>query len=160
MTALKLSISPGELTSRLQDRLRGGSKTPRVVWQMDDGQRLMLYVDTLNAQLRDGWLIASMDVFTDQTSRQVLQFIFCLGKVGEGNGAQAACTINAASPGATQIAAVWGTELQRVLWDAVLDGLEAAMYRAGALKPGLALRLKGFYCDTAGFHTEVLAGEL
>lgn len=160
MVSLKISILPNELGMRMRDRLRGNSTQLKVVWQRPDGQRLLIDTGTFKARIVDGWLLASVDVNTDQTGQQNLQFVFFVGKPGEGDSVQGASTINAATPGAAQIAAVWGPDLQRVLWDAVLDGIEVAVYRAAATKPGEKLTIQGFHATAEGFHTEVLTGEI
>ena len=160
MVALKMSIMPSELGVRMRDRLRGNSTQLKVVWQRPDGQRLLIDTATFKARMLDGWLLASFDVQTDQTGKQNLQFVFFVGKPGEGDKVQAASTINAPSTGAAQIAAVWGADLQRVLWDAVLDGVEAAVHRASTMKPGEKVTIQGFHCTAEGFHAEVLTGEI
>jgi hypothetical protein len=158
--SLKLSIAGSELASRMRDRLRAPSTLQRVVWQKEDGQRLLIYTDSLQTKIVDAWLVVNVTAMTDQTSRQQLQFVFCVGKPGEADGAQAACTVNAPTAGATQIASVWGADLQRVLWDAVLDGLEACVAQAATLKPNQRLTLQGYHCTADMFHAEVVAGDL
>ena len=160
MVALKMSILPGELGVRMRDRLRGNSTQLKVVWQRPDGQRLLIDTSTFKARMLDGWLLASVDLQTDQTGKQNLQFVFFVGKPGEGDSVQGSATINAPSAAAAQIAAVWGADLQRVLWDAVLDGIEAAVHRAATTKPGEKLTLQGFHCTSEGFHADVLTGEV
>jgi hypothetical protein len=160
MVTLKLFVPATNVAERMRECLRGSAsaKVNKVVWQRPDGQRLLLYLDaTFKVKLLDGWAVCQLNAQTDQTGQQTLQFVFFLGKANEGDGPQAACSINAASNGAAQIAAVWGHDLQRVLWDALLDVVEASVTHAGTAKPGQHLTLKGFSCGAEGFNTEVLA---
>jgi hypothetical protein len=89
-----------------------------------------------------------------------LQFVFFLGKKREGDGTQAGATINATTAQAAQLAEQWGAQVQRVLWDAVLDAIEAAVHRAGERKPKTELTLRGFHCTNEALNVEVLTGAL
>lgn len=159
MPALRLSISATDLTRRLKERLRGDppNAATRVVWQRD-GDSVLVNTDSLIVRLLDGWLLCNLDLQTDQTGRQTLQFVYFLGKEGEGDGQQAACTINAATPGASQLAAAWGDDLQRVLWDAVLDAVEMMVYHAESLRKGTPITLGGFHCTREAVVVDLLAG--
>lgn len=156
----KLSIAASEVGRRLVERLQGSGATTatKFLWQRDD-QRLLVHADSLAYRFVDGWLICNLDLETDQTQRQTLQFVFFLGESTEGDGLQASCTINAPSVGAAQLAAGWGEEVQRVLWDAVLDAVEAAVYHAETLKPGVKLTVGGFHCTADALHVQVLGGD-
>lgn len=159
MPALRLSISATDLTRRLKERLRGDppNAATRVVWQRD-GDSVLVNTDSLTARLLDGWLVCNLDLQTDQTGRQTLQLVYFLGKNGEGDGLQAACTINAATTGASQLAAAWGEDVQRVLWDAVLDAIEMMVYHAESLKKGTPITLGGFHCTRDTIVVDLLAG--
>lgn len=160
MIALKLSIVAGELGRRMRDRLRGAATTARVVVWQQAGQRLLIYPDTLNTRFLDGWLVCNLDVETDQTRVQTLQFVFFLGKELESDGQQAAATINAPTVEAAQVAAAWGPELSRVLWDAVLDVIEASVHHASTQQRGLPVTLQGFHCTSDAVHVHVLVGDV
>src|SRR5437016_10994840 len=112
----------------MAERLRGGSQSAQVVWQSPT-QRVLVHTESLVVRSLDGWLVANLDLETDQTKRRTIQFVFYLGRKNESDGVQAACTINAPSPEAAALADAWGRDLQRVLWDAVLDGVEACLAR-------------------------------
>jgi hypothetical protein len=157
MTALRLSISAVELTRRLRERLLGAAPetSARVVWQRD-GESVLVNAASLTARFLDGWLLCNLDLQTNQTGRQTLQVVYFLGARDRGAGLQAACTINAPTPGASQIAAAWGAELQRVLWDAVLDAIELAVYHAESLRPHSPLSLAGFHCTARALVIDVL----
>lgn len=159
MAALRLSIPATDLARRLKERLRGDSpdSAASVVWQRDSDS-VLVNTDTLTVRLLDAWLLCSLDLRTDQTGPQTLQFVYFLGRVSEGDGLQAACTINAATPGAAQIAAAWGSDLQRVLWDAVLDAIEMMVYHAEASKKG-KITVGGFHCTADAIFVDLLAGD-
>ena len=158
MSTFRFSIRAPDVVRRLQQRLRGDppSASPRVIWQRDN-ESVFVNTDTLNVRLLDGWLLCNLDLQTDQTGRQTLQFIYFLGTEGEGEGPHAACIINAPSIGAAQIAAAWGTDLQRVLWDAVLDAIEIIVYHAETLTKGAPITLGGFHCTSDAIFVDLLA---
>jgi hypothetical protein len=159
MTALQVSISAGDLAARMKQRLSGLAPNPtaRIVWE-DAGQRVLLHLDSLRARIVDGWLLCQLDLETDQTQRQALQFVYYLGVSGEGGGVQAASTINAASVAASQLADRWGAHVQRLLWDAVLDGIEASIRHVKEQQPGQRVQLQGFTGATNLLNVKVLAG--
>jgi hypothetical protein len=160
--AFKLSLSAGELALRVRDRLRGNAlaSATKVTWQKPDGQRVLIDLATLGAKVVDGWFVCSVDAQTDQTGRATLQFVFFLGRPKEADGIKAAGTINAPTLAAAQIAAVWGADMQRVIWDAVLDVLEASLWQAGNLKPGERVTLQGFHAIPNVLNTEVIVGKI
>lgn len=161
MVALKITALASGLASRMRDRLRSSAASPstKVTWQRSDGQRLLIDLTSLKVRATDGWLLCSLDLQTDQTGKQNLQFVFFLGRPQEADGQRAAGTINAPGSAATRIAAVWGAEIQRVLWDVILDFLEAALWQAGAQQPNQRLTVQGFHCTEGNIHAEVIAGE-
>ena len=159
MTALQVSISAADLAARMKQRLSALAPTPaaRIVWE-DAGQRVLLHLDSLRARVVDGWLLCQLDLETDQTQRQPLQFVYHLGVASEGGGVQAAGTINAASVPASQLADRWGAQVQRVLWDAVLDGIETSIRHVKEQQPGQRVQLLGFTGGTNLLNVKVLAG--
>jgi hypothetical protein len=128
-----------------------------VVWQ-DGGQRALLHLDSLRIRVVDGWLLCNHDLQTDPTGRQLLQFVYYLGPSGDAAGLAAAATINAATIPASQLADRWGPDVQRLLWDAVLDGIEAGVQHVREQKPSTPVTLQGFGCDNDQLHVQVLAG--
>lgn len=161
MVAFKVSVHTTDLVPRVRDRLRSTApgSALRVTWQRQDGQRLVINLNSLKIRIVDGWLLCGLDAQTDQTGVQTLQFVFFLGRPNEADGGRAAGTVNAATAGAAQIAAVWGADLQRVIWDCVLDALEASLWQAGTQQSGQKLTLQGFHCTDNYLQVEVLAGE-
>jgi hypothetical protein len=104
-----------------------------VLWHQGENW-VVIFIDSVKARLLDGWMVCNVDLQSDATGRQTLQVVFLLGKPGDVSGPNAASTINAVSLQAAQFANQWGEELQRVLWDAVLDGIEAALFQLEAQK--------------------------
>ena len=157
MTALELSIATSDIARHCTERLRNGATSPDVVWQTGT-RRILLRPGTLVVRSLEGWLLINLDVESDSTGRATLQFVFSMGKRDSGNGVQAACTINAPTPQAAQLADAWGRDLQRVLWDAVLDGVEACVARAAAQTKTPPVTLAGFFTDAQSVIVTVLAG--
>src|SRR5712691_8331192 len=157
MPALNVSLSEDQpksadkLKKRMQDRLRGLSATPAntVLWQQRNN-RVLIHVDSLHAQVLNGWLLCNLDLQSDEGGRQTLQFVFYLGTAGHGDGLQASATINAATPQAAHLAEVWGNTVQRLLWDAVLDALEVFVEQTAARHPGLPVAIQGFQSTPNG----------
>jgi hypothetical protein len=144
----------------MQDRLRGLSPTPSntVLWQQQNN-RVLIFVDSLKARLLTGWLLANLDLQSDETGRQTLQFVFYVGAAGQGDGLNAGATANASTPQASKLAEVWGVSIQRVLWDAVLDALEAFIAQAAAQNPGQAVAIQGFQANPNALAAVLLAGD-
>jgi len=159
MPGLSVSLSGDQLARRMQDRLRGlNAASPNtIIWQQS-GNKVLIFVDSLVAKLLNGWLLCDLDLQSDQTGKQTLQFVFFLGSPTDGNGVHAGCTINAATPQAGQIAQIWGTTLQRVLWDAVLDALEVSCEQVAAQHPNTTLVLQGFHVTAVGLQSAIVAG--
>ena len=161
MAAHQLSISAADLEARMRQRLTGAApdNSTQVVWR-DDEQRVLLHLNSLKLRIIDGWLLCNLNLQTDPTGPQRLQFIYFLGAPGEGDGLQAAAQINAATLPAAQLADKWGRDLQRVLWDAVLDGIEVSIRDVTENEPGQPVVLHGFTTSAGYLHVRVLSGAL
>jgi hypothetical protein len=157
MIALQVAISSDDLRRRMQYRLAGRDSASPVVWQQR-GQRVLLHLENLAVHALDGWLLVSLDLETDATGRQSVQFVFFLGTVGEGDGLNASGTLNVATVPASQLAELWGADAQRLIWDAVLDGLEAALAQARLQRPADPIVLEGFTCGPDELRVRLLAG--
>lgn len=160
MNAFQVSLSIAELTARMRTRLFGGTQPegPKVVWSRGE-KRVLLHLDSLRLRAVDGWLLINLELETQPTGRQRLQFVFFVGQDGEGDGLRAAGTVNAPSLQSAQLAEAWSDDLQRVLWDAVLDGIEASVARVEQQNAGKRLQLQGFSCASNALQVRVLAGE-
>jgi hypothetical protein len=157
--ALSISIGASDLSGRMQDRLRGlnAAKPNTIVWQQGANQ-VAIFIDSLKARLLDGWLICNLDMQSDATGRQTLQIVFFLGKAGDASGTNAASTVNAPTLQAAQLANQWGDELHRVLWDAVLDAVEAALFQLEARSTAGPFTLQGFRGAVDLLEVDVIAG--
>ena len=158
MPALQISIPVAEIGRRMRHRIAGSSTAPQVVWA-DGQQRVLVHADSLKVRALDGWLLCHIELETDTTKRQRLQIVFFLGREAEGDGPSAAASINAPSTGSAQLAERWGRDLQRVLWDAVLDGIEAAVHHAKESSKA-AIQVLGFTCKNEELHIRVLTGSV
>jgi len=158
VTALEVSIPVTALADRMRARLGGVDAPPAsvVVWQRDDGQAVSLATDSLKVRAVDGWLLAELSASTDQTGSGKLQLVFRLGRRGEGDGPIAAATINVTGPTTAALADRWGPDLQRVLWDGVLDAIEASVQHAEESRPGAGLVVNGFHCRQGAVAVDVV----
>ena len=90
-----------------------------------------MHLDSFKFRFADGWLVCNIDLQNDQSGRQTLQFVYFLGDAVEAEGLQSAGTINVPALQGARLADQWGADVQRVLWDAVLDAVEASIRHAG-----------------------------
>jgi len=160
MPVLNISVSADQLAQRMQDRLRGlNSASPVTVLWIQQNSSILIHIDSLKLRVLTGWVLCSLDLECDATGRQTLQFVFYLGAPGLGDGLRAGSTINAATPQAAQMADVWGAAIQRVLWDAVLDALEAFLAQAASQNPGQPLAIEGFQAAPNVLSAAIIAGD-
>jgi hypothetical protein len=129
-----------------------------VLWEQQ-GSRALIHVDSLKARLLPGWLLCNLDLQADETGRQTLQFIFYLGSPGQGDGLRAGGAVKAANAQASQLAAIWGSSIQRVLWDAVLDALEAFVDQAASQSANGPVAIQGFQGAQDALTAAVVAGD-
>ena len=160
MDSVSLTIPAPDVQSRIRQRLAGLNPTARrVVWRSAT-HAVFIYVDRTQARLLRGWLVVGLELETDQTGRHPLELVFFLGAPRDGDGTGAAVRINAATREAATIAEVWGDDLQRVVWDAVLDAIQVALQRARRDHPNQPLTLRGFLATPEGLQVNVVAGAL
>jgi hypothetical protein len=157
MDAYELSVASSDVGRRCAVRLRNGASSSDVVWQID-GRSLLVHTASLAVRALDGWLLINLDVETDQTKKQTLQFVFYLGKRSDLGTLNAACTINAPSVEAGQLADGWGRDLQRVLWDGVLDAVESCVSSVAGTASSQPLTLQSFFAEGQTLVVTVLAG--
>ncbi len=158
MRARSLTVAAADVESRIRQRLIGVGTTARhVVWQTGD-HSVLIRSDLVRARLLEGWLVVSIELETDQTGRRPLELVYRLGTPKSGRGTGAAVKINAATPEALSLAEVWGADLQRVVWDAVLDSVEAAVRAVRRKEPRQPLVLRGFHVGREGFTVEIASG--
>src|SRR5262245_54409035 len=135
MASLSLTIGVSDVQARIRQRLLGLHPTARrAVWR-SSSHALLIYVDRTQARVLRGWLVVGLELETDQTGRQPIELVFFLGAAQDGDGNGAAVRINAATREAAMLAEIWGDDLQRVVWDAVLDAIQVALQRARRDQP-------------------------
>ena len=158
MPTLDISLSVDQLAKRMQDRLRGlNAAAPNTILWQQKSDRVLIFVDSLRIRLLPGWLLCNLDLQSDETGRQTLQFIYFVGADGNGDGVRAGSTVNASTPQASRLAEVWGVPLQRVLWDAVLDALEVFVTQAATQNPGKQVSILGFHAVADAFAAVIAA---
>jgi len=160
MASLSLTIAAPDVQVRIRQRLSGLHPTARrVVWR-SDSHALFIYADRTQARLLRGWLVVGLELETVQTGRRTLELVYFLGAPQDGDGTGAAVRINAATREAAMLAEVWGDDLQRVVWDAVLDAIQVALQRARGQHPNEPLTLRGFLATPDGLQVNVVTGTL
>ena len=160
MESVSLTVGASDVQARIRQRLSGLNPTARrVVWRSAT-HAVFIYADRIQARLLRGWLVVGLELETDQTGRQPLELVFFLGAAQDGDGTGAAVRINAATRGAAMLAEVWGDDLQRVIWDAVLDAIQVALQKARRDHPNDPLTLRGFLATPEGLQVNVVTGAL
>jgi hypothetical protein len=160
---MTLAVAGADIVQRIIQRLlaippAGAPPASQIVWS-DKGDTVLVHVDSLKARFTDGWLLCSLDLESDQTGRQTLQLFFFLGN-SPSAGASSAGVVNAPAPGAAALANRWGPVVQRIIWDAVLDSIEAAVYKAGVAQPSQKLTVGGYFATDAGLNVGISAGAI
>jgi hypothetical protein len=156
MTAFRVSIGVPELIERVRWRVGRGLAT--VAWQ-DGTDVVVVHPDSLRARFLVGWFVCDLDVeAAAPIGRQALQVVYFLGSGDEGPGPSAASTIVFGSAEAAALADRWGSHVQRLVWDAVLDCLEAAIRHVAAGNANQQLTLSGFSCTERTLDVDVLVG--
>lgn len=167
MGAFSITFAPADVETRIRQRLLGVQTTARqVVWRIGD-QSVLIRREAVRVRLLRGWLLVALELQTDQTGRCVLELVYHLGAARTGQqsgpvatgGLGAAVKINAATLQATQLAEIWGADLQRVVWDAVLDAIELALQRAKRTNDEPAV-VRGFHVGPDALTVDVLTGAL
>ena len=160
MDSLSLNIGAPDVLARIRLRLMGlNPQARRVVWRSAT-HAVLIYTDRIQARVLRSWLVVGLELETDQTGRQQVELVFFLGSPQDGDGTSAAVRVNAATREAAMLAEVWGDDLQRVVWDAVLDAIQIALQRVKRERPDDPLTLRGFLATPEGLQVNVVAGAL
>lgn len=157
---LTLTIAADDILGRIGERLIPGAPASKQIVWLDNGDQVLIHGESLKARLTGGWLICDLDLEAAPSGKQTVQFVYFLGNGTAGGGLNAGCTINAPTAGAAQLADRWGAVIQRVIWDAILDAVEACLFHAGTQSSGQALTLAGFNATDTALNVNVLTGEL
>ena len=159
MVSVSLTIAASAIQERIRQRLAALDPTAlSVIWRTA-AHSVLIHVDRIQVRVLEGWLVVGLELETDQTRKQSLEIVFCLGGDGDGDGTGGAARINASTREGTMLAEVWGDDLQRVIWDAVLDAIEVALQRARRDYPREPLTLRGFLAAPDGIQINVIAGQ-
>ena len=114
------------LASAFSARLGGtpsdGSPSPpssqqAVIW-VDRGDEVLVHLDSVRTQIRDGLLLVSVDLETDQTGRTPLVTAFALGNATDTAGLVAVTSDLPQGNGI--LASRWGKTLREALWSGLL----------------------------------------
>lgn len=160
MRAVTLGVRAEQVTERIGSRLLGlGHDDRQVVWRRGP-QTVLLRRDLIQTRFLPGWLVVSVVLQTDETGRVPLELVYFLGTDRDGDGDGAAVKINAGTPDATALAEIWGADLQRIGWDAVLDTIQGALAGLARRRPDEQLTIRGFRVGPEGLQVDVVVGEI
>lgn len=142
MAVLRYSVASTTVAARVRSRLAGSDTRAAapVAWgERDDA--LIIHVPSLKLRIRNGWLLCALDVNRPGNAKLSLQLLYFVGRDGQGDDTAASSTLTG---GGAAIVDAWGTQLQRVVWDGVLDVVESVVGQVGREHPGRPLDLVGF----------------
>jgi hypothetical protein len=127
------------LTTQLAMRMAGtpadGGSAPvqvpqKVIW-VDQGDEVLVHLDSLRTRIRDGAVLVSVDLETDQTGRTPLVVTFALGRADDPTGLIAVTDEYPRGNGV--LASRWGRALQEAAWASLLGiATDHASERASA----------------------------
>lgn len=99
-------------------RVDPGQAAPgKVIW-VEDGDEVLVHLDSARTRILDGVLIVSVDLETDQTGRQPLVVALALG--GGDDPAGLVAVTDELPHGNPALAARWGRSLQAAVWASLL----------------------------------------
>ncbi len=160
MDVVLLTISARDVQLRVRQRLLGlNANARRVVWQ-SGSHAVLIHAERTQARLLDGWLVVGLLLETEQTGLRSLEIVYFLGAPKDADGTTAAARVNAADREAAMLAEVWGDDLQRVVWDAVLDAIQIALQTARRTHSNEPLTLRGFTASPEGIDVSLVAGAI
>jgi hypothetical protein len=154
------TIPARDIHSRVRQRLTGLSvNASRVIWQ-SGAHAVLIHAERTQAKLLDGWLVVGLLLETEQTGLRSLEIVYFLGAAKNADGTSAAARINAADREAAMLAEIWGDDLQRVVWDAVLDAVQIALQTAKRKHQPQPLTLRGFTASPDGIDVSLIVGAI
>lgn len=160
MEPVSLIIAAPDVQARIRQRLVGlNPLARRVIWRTPS-HSIFIYADRAQARLMRGWLVVGLELETDQTGIHPVELVFFLGAAQDGDGTGAAVRINASTREGAMLAELWGDDLQRVIWDAVLDAIQVALQRVRREHPKEPLTVRGFLATPEGLQVNIVAGAL
>jgi hypothetical protein len=160
MRSTSLTVGAGDVEVRIRQRLVALRPDARqVIWQ-SGSHSVLIRATRARARLLRGWLVVRVELQTTQTGRCPVELVYFLGATQQGDGKAAAVRINAATAASTQLAEIWGDDLQRVVWDAVLDVIQLSLRRAQSEAADQPLTLRGFQATPEGIQVDVITGAI
>lgn len=143
MQVESIAVTSDSVRNAIRGRLYGKaqSRGESVVWARG-GSELLVFPNTAEVRIGAGWLVAKIEVQTDQTGRLPLHVVYALGRAGEGDGLRVASTLQVADP--SGLLTHWGEALQEALWVGVLDAVESG---AASLPRGAVWIPQGISAD-------------
>lgn len=155
MTVIRHSVAPTTIEALVRVRLAGGARTaPAAITWGERDEALILYLTSVKLRIRNGWLLCNVDASPPGGVRTTLQLLYFLGRAAQGDDTAAASTIHAPGTG-TALADAWGLQLQRVVWDGVLDALEGVLATVAHQNAGKQLELIGYSGSDNGLDVDV-----
>lgn len=154
MPVIRHSVAPVTIEGRVRARLAGSARDATAVAWGEHDNALILHLGSVKLRIRSGWLLCNVDANKPGDAKSTLQLLYFLGRDGQGDDTAAASTINATGTG-VQIADAWGVQLQRVMWDGVLDAFEGVLGQVGRQHAGRKLELVGFCGSENGLDVDV-----
>jgi hypothetical protein len=139
-------IDEAGLAAQISGRLPGNSAdgsllvnvNPTTIIWVEQGDEVVVHLDSVQVRLLPGSLLVSVDLETDQTGRATLVAAFALGSAGDPAGLTA--VTDDLPRGLGPIAARWGRTLQLAVWAAVLGFAQDSATQQGGAPIGLAAR--------------------
>jgi hypothetical protein len=126
--AIPDTLSPAALAGLLQSRLAGSpadgsppssSTTPASVIWVDQGDEVLVHLDSVTTSFVNNVVLVSIDLETDQTGRTPMVVAFALGTDSTA-GATLVVATDELPRGNAVLAARWGTALRDAAWSALL----------------------------------------
>lgn len=151
---IELTVRVEVLAQLIRRNMCGSEEVPPAVVWRDRGSELLLLPEHLEVGIKPGWLQVRVITETVEFGTAPLGVVFFLGGRDEGGGTHAGTAV--ADEGPQELAERWGPALQDVVWNAVLDVVEAAVARVA--EEGAPVTLIGFGANDASLYVDVDGG--
>lgn len=130
---LRLSGNPADGSRPLDP---SASPPSQVIW-VDNGDEVLVHLDSTKAQIQQQTLLVSVDLETDQTGRQPLVVVLALGDGTDGAGLIA--TTDELPRGNALLAARWGQALQASVWAVLMQLAQEHAFERSKAPRGLTI---------------------
>jgi hypothetical protein len=116
-------ILAAQLTVRLAgtsaDGTAASAQLPDTILWIDNGDEVLVHLDSLRTAILDGMILVSIDLETDQTGRATMVVPFAVGKPGDPAGLVAVTEEFPRGNGV--LASRWGSVIQAAAWSSLLS---------------------------------------